>query len=150
MGNLLATFGQPRDSLGSLGASLRIACQQLVSDLFIYSRCTAKECIYTHTHTETPEEKEPTRPFTISSRSRSQAPAPNETLVCRYWKAANCTHGRDCKDPHPHTAAPFTEVADGEKRERKSSTAKRRDRRKRSQTPVSSSSSAPSASGKMS
>lgn len=74
----------------------------------IYSKCHAKECFYRHAHPETPEEKEHYKALykTISSRSRSQSPAPSKTSVCRYWRASNCPHGKDCKFAHSNPAAP--------------------------------------------
>lgn len=73
-----------------------------------------------------------------------------DTLVCRYWKAGNCTHGKDCTYSHSFLASPSTEVADGQRKEGKSSNAKRHERRKRSQSRVLIASSASSIKGKAS
>ena len=116
---------------------------------FIYAKCTAKECIYNHAHPETPEEKEHYKALykTVSARSRSQSPASAKNIVCRYWKAGNCTYGKECRFSHSHPAAPSTEAT---KEAGQSAGAKRRARRKRSQSRVSDSSSASSTKGKSS
>lgn len=119
-----------------------------LSVYFIHTECTAKEGTNAHAHPETAGEKAHCKELYdhVSVRSespaakRSQSPTPNKSMVCRFWKQGDSSHGSSCRSAHTSSAAPAPQTSSDT--EGKSAGQKRRERRKRSKSRVSSSSSA--------